>query len=656
MDQHHEYRGTFCDLESVMMRGVAILLLCGSLSAAAYNTPIGIPDPGTNWGILHPIDTAKPTRATIAPGWFEATPRVNSIAAGDAHDCYYIDATNGAATDTSNTYGSPTTPRLTVPSKTYSAGSYIEVHGNGATGSSLYSGTFVPAGVGSATNPIWFVGINQPIFSGKLDLGNGNLARVSYLLFDGIQWSNGSKIDMRPRFTNNVIDHIAFRNCSILGTRTNAGTGGISIGSAAFDPSQVTSEIVIYNCDIGWAGNKSAPAEECGVYPTLQVSNLWVLDSLIHDNAEDGFAGSHGGQRTSTRYYIGRDQIYSNVSNGIDIKQMGKVVISECDIRDAHLSTPNQTGSGEAIVLHYSGDSVPGTTADTWKDWPSDVSVLFCTIHDSDFGIVCSTIDTFRAIGNVFYNCNHSTTPWDPTSSYATGTAIHLRGSRMDTFVANNTIYNCDNGIESPDTWTAYNATNTYWHGSIVGYSNANYACILDAWPVGVSNVPPTDTTYWREAKRQIWGNIVCNRAEPTGRDIYLSATMATNALAFDYNLISTNGGSVSYGASTVRNLAWVQANTPHQAHGLSGDPLLVNPAGLNFGLQATSPAIGASTEGIGTTAYSSFAAVFGITILSDRLGRSRPIGLWDMGAYEYLAQDTLRGHRLNAVTFRIGR
>ncbi len=241
------------------------ICLCLASSAYAYSPPRGIPDPGNTWGTLHPIDSPVPIRENIAPGWFEATPRVNSTASGDAHDCYYVDNSSASATDSSNTYGSPTKPRLTIPNKIFTAGSYIEIHGDGATGTYQYSTVTSPRGAGTDRDPIWFVGINQPILSGKLDIGAAdNPGALSYMLFDGLRWQNGSKVDIRPRFTNNTIDHISFRNCAILGTGT-LGIGGFGAGTSSFDPTQTTTDIVIYNCEIAYAGDKNNPGEECGV-------------------------------------------------------------------------------------------------------------------------------------------------------------------------------------------------------------------------------------------------------------------------------------------------------------------------------------------------------------------------------------------------------
>lgn len=62
-------------------------------------------------------------------------------------------------------------------------------------------------------------------------------------------------------------------------------------------------------------------------------------------------------------------------------------------------------------------------------------------------------------------------------------------------------------------------------------------------------------------------------------------------------------------------------------------DALFVNPGALNFRLQSGSPAINA---GVTPQSYLDYATYFGESILFDHDGNARPVGTWDIGAYEY--------------------
>jgi hypothetical protein len=620
---------------------LSLIVLSG---ARAYTPPIGIPNPTTTWGALDPIDAAKPVAATYAPGWFEKTPRANSIANGDAHDCYYIDNSAAGATDTSNTYGYPGHPRLTIPAVVYSAGSYVEIHGDGLTGSYKYSATFNPRGTGTAANPIWFVGVNQPILSSTLDLGAFNFAHNAYMLFDGLYWRNGGHLDIRPRFANNTIDHICLRNCDMQGTQAAADSTGVAIGSATITaPDQITQDIVIYNCEVYNYGDKTAPGEEVGIYPKFFLTRLWILDSRIHDMAEDGCGGSDGGQRTSSYYYIGRNQIYNNLTNAIDLKQYGKgVVISENNMYGTHDvwsgTTQLSSGLGDVMPLHYSGNA---TGSGHWRNFPEDVSVLFNTVKDGRFGIYTSQCGKLRVIDNVFYNQHEEAVKHGTSNPYS----IHLGGIKDDTWIVNNTFYDYDGGIDVGDGTPPYSKTTTYYRADVVVVGTATYVCINDNSDAGIVGISPPNTTFWKPVRLQIWGNILSNRSVSSQSDVnFTSSTYASNSVDMNRTIYygPTFGEAIFY--SIQHNLAWIKANTTLEANGLAGNPLLTSPT-TDFTLQDGSPAIDASTEGTGTTGYADFLANYGLSVQVDQTASARPVGDgWDIGAYEFGGSNSSQG------------
>jgi hypothetical protein len=631
-----------------MMRRTFFTLLFAvslALTSRGYTPPAGVPDPGTTWGTLHPIDTPNPTASTYAPGWFQSTPRANSIANGDAHDCYYVDNGAAGATDTSNTYGYPGHPRLTVPNIVYSPGAYVEIHGDGATGSHKYTTSMNPRGAGTAGSPIWFVGVNKPLFTAKLDFGAASSAHNSYMIFDGLYYL-GARFDIRPRFAGNQFDHLCFRNCNLNGNSLAAIGSGISVGADTIsDTTRTTQDIVVYNCEIYNYGDKNNPNEECGFYPLFFVTRCWVLDNNIHDVAEDGCGGSHSGQRTSSYYYIGRNQIHDDLTNGVDIKQYGAgVVISENTIWGHHDVWVNgvhkSSGTGESLVLHYSGNS---TGSGSWKDYPEDISVLFNTIYDSRYGISTSQVGRLRVIGNVIYE-QHT----EPTDYTDIPYAISLRGIRGDFWVENNTIYSSDGGISVGDDPAAYSSTTTYYRGYTVSYSGASYVCIDDKSDAGIVGIAPSDSTHWKTFRVQIWGNVISNRNMQAQGDLtYVGSAFANNSTDEDYNLFynSAWGEKIIYGGSDAHTLAWIKANTTKEAHGINGNPSLSGIKGIgdtvdvqnDFVLQSDSPAIDASTEGKAPSGYADFLSTFGLDIKRDRRGNLRPMGDgWDMGANEF--------------------
>lgn len=613
---------------------LATLFTAGSL--LAYNPPIGIPDPAASFEGFNPVDAPKPNRQQHAPAWFLSTPRDNAIVNGDARDAYYIDNAAANATDTGNPYGHPNRPRLTIPSVVFSAGSYIEVHGDGGTGTQRYSTPLRPRGVGTASAPIWFVGVDQPLFTTTCDIGYANTPETGFLIFDGIHWAEGGRLEIRPRYAGNQIHHLVFRNCVFRGRASTLDSTGIALGSAAVSQNFPTSEIVFHNCDVSDYGDKNAPGEECGVYPRYFVTNLWFLDGRVHDMAEDGFGGSHGGERTSTGYYIGRNKIYRNLTDPIDIKGMGVVVVSENTIYDHQDiwvdGVHKSSGSGAGVTFHYSGDSTgPGL----WNNFPEDCSLLFNTIIGGRAALGTSSTGKLRVIGNVIRGTRHK-----PSGFTDTPSAIDLRGIRGDTWIVNNTVYDCEGGLRIWDSSSPFDATSTYYRSYRATYENRIYVCIADNDGAGIVGVAPTNTTNWREFRVHIQGNVFSHRANQSFPDVrFDNATFAQNSVDMDHNLIHHPlwGGAYQYGSSGLVGLAWMKSNTRQQANGLDGDPQFVDLNAGDMRLAATSPAIDHAEAWLGVDAYTAYQLQFGIGIKVDRAGQIRPTnGFWDLGAFEH--------------------
>jgi len=106
-----------------------------------------------------------------------------------------------------------------------------------------------------------------------------------------------------------------------------------------------------------------------------------------------------------------------------------------------------------------------------------------------------------------------------------------------------------------------------------------------------------------------------------------------TNEISADYNLYYNNG----------------RANTGlnQDTHMVAGkDPLFFDPAGGNFHLKPSSPAIDA---GMTKEVYQSFYDLYGIDLSVDFEGKARPFNdVWDIGAYEYWEYTGIQQKLLN--------
>ena len=149
---------------------VGLFFLGQALPAeASWNPPKGIPDPrdASNFGGFDPIEGTV-DQAAYCPNWPNAQ---NSISNGDANNCYYVDNTVACSDSNAGGYGTPNSPRCTIPTGTRSAGDYIYIN----AGTYPASGDRVTLiGSGTASKPIWFRGnaTTKPIlnidFSSKL--------------------------------------------------------------------------------------------------------------------------------------------------------------------------------------------------------------------------------------------------------------------------------------------------------------------------------------------------------------------------------------------------------------------------------------------------------------------------------------------------------
>ena len=160
---------------------IFFIVILSSTSEAAWNSPKGIPDPrgAANFGGFDPIEGTI-NQTTYCPKWPSTQ---NSISLGDTNNCYYIDNTTACNDSNSGGYGTPDSPRCSVPTGTRSEGDYIYIN----------AGTYPAAGdritligTGSASKPIWFRGnaATKPILNKFIHLGNGGNS-IRYQLGNG---------------------------------------------------------------------------------------------------------------------------------------------------------------------------------------------------------------------------------------------------------------------------------------------------------------------------------------------------------------------------------------------------------------------------------------------------------------------------------------
>jgi len=399
-----------------------ILTLAGPQLSFAYQPPAGIPEP--MWGDFSPIDTKAPAHPSDWPS--------KSVT-----DFYYVDPSHPNATDTNNTYGYPDKPRKSFREGTYTAGSYVELHGGTYTG----GGQIIITAQGTQAKPVWIRGSDdkKPTMRGQF------IVKGSYIILENLNFDTDLKsFKLRPH-NSSTLHHAAIRNCVLTGTGKSMGFGSVIQihGAASFR----THDIVVYNNLIHDHGDNAATKENDyhGVHVSSHADNIWILDNTIYNLGGDSVqigAASIADQYRASHIYIGNNLMHSNLENAVDIKEANHVVMSG---NTAYNFKSAPSSAGEVVVIHNKADHV----------W-----VINNTIHSGVYGIISTASTNTYFIGNEIHD---------------TSVGIHFRGASTGGII-NNTIYNYNKGIHLVQ-GGAYTVTNNILTNRI---ASAGYDILVD--------------------------------------------------------------------------------------------------------------------------------------------------------------------------------
>jgi hypothetical protein len=473
---------------------------------------------------------------------------------------------------------------------TLAAGTFIYIHGGIYNVAKTSVSSYSVSSIGTQTSPIWITGnpLNKPILEAQ-SLNVGEIAvGASYIVIENLDMRSGGSIYIRPSGSSVGVDHVLVRNCSLAGNSSLTDPNGVAIGGGE----KMTNYVVIYNSQIknfGKANNNpavdGAESEQCGVYNDYNRRYTWTLGNTIYGVGADCIAGSHNANdtdRPAEYVFIGGNflanpnpALITSGENAIDLKCTRYVVISQ-----NYLRGPFGREQGWLAVTHSGSAPVP--VRDCW--------FIFNTIHHGSAGIVTTSTngaaDT-RIVGNLIYDIKNS---YAAQSDSWNGAAIrHMVSYGINNYIVDNTLFDYEDGI------------------IIQNLTDAN--------------------------RCKVHGNILHGRSDSNGYDLEIEVGMSFVAL--DYNFWPS-GARIHWGNS-IWTQTQLQANTVHEDHGLSGDPLFNNPLSGDFSLKPDSLAKDASVEGpVGSSIYEAFRAIYGENIKKDTGGGVRPAGVaWDMGAYE---------------------
>ena len=362
----------------VVLIAITLPIACLAFAPTAkadYIPPIGIPAPSFGINESHMMYDGQ----TYSAGGFTYRD------AGNGPYTHYVDNTHPNATNVANPYGTADTPRadifdgslLTLP-----PGSVVELHGGPYT--YTVHKTFTVQG--TADKPVF---IRAADVDTKVTLqGNGSSFfgvsfSGSYAIIENCDFYKVSGFAFAPRS-----DHLALRFSEVHNPPGTTLSGGAGVNASGY-----TEDIVIYKNHIhhNWKGN----SEDChGVNISSGAQRIWVLENLIHDNSGDAFQGSHYANPAPRYVYVGKNTMFNDRENGVDLKTIHDVIISQNTLYGYRSSS---TSIGDAIVVGSNGVT-PG------RSGPIRAWILFNNIYDSQTGIRVEGANDCWLIGNTVHH------------------------------------------------------------------------------------------------------------------------------------------------------------------------------------------------------------------------------------------------------------
>jgi len=506
----------------------------------AWQPPIGIPAPP--FGINN------------------VAPALPNPWGGNVAGFYYVQS---GGTNIGNGY--PTSPRGIIPSL-IPGGSVVVIAGTYTTNHD--SPNRITAN-GTASAPVYIRGTgntSRPTITQKW-IVQGSYYVIEYMNF---KWANASyngKLIIGG--INAVVRHNDFQG------DTGTGVGGVY-------PSGT--DLVVWDNVLRNFGDVNASFDQDNHCISIDAPNsrLWIVDNEITRCSGDGIqlnAGSSSNQPSLHHIYIGRNVFHGSKQSGVGVKQATDVIISQ---NTCFNHRPSNSSPGACLGGQYA---------------PSYVWFLYNHIYDSESGIRLESdsglgtgTDTFY-VGNLIHDISDSIPP-RPDNPHASG-GIVLRGGK-NRWVVNNTLYNYQAGIMSPD----------------------NSAFV------------------------HIENNILASRTNAQARDIFLQVASLASMSNMRNNIVPTSPRIQWGGGTTYTSLGSFQAATGKGQGSLSTVPEFVNVAAQDFRLTASSAAV---DRGIASAVYQAFFDRYGLKIAVDIVGAPRPQGAaYDIGAYEF--NSTTRG------------
>ena len=386
-----------------------------SITVASWVSPLGIPMPAFGITQKHTMYEGQTFDYGSGPEPYRD--------AGNGPYTHYVDKNHSQATDSSNTFGTPSKPRRTIPSSSLPAGSVVEVHG----GPYDYTvGGRIPLySSGTAAKPVF---VRGPSAADKATFTQDVRIYANYMIVENLECKNMAILA--------PADHAALRHCEI------GQGGGTALIVDSWSSGTYASHIVVYDLNVHDRGDMDADYDQDyhGVVVGKRVSNFWLLDSQIRRCSGSGLqinAGSESAQADTHHLYAGRCFVEDTRQAGLFAKQCVDAVFSQNTIRDIRTTSWSKS---KGLGFQYG---------------PERVWFLFNKVTGCEFGVYGGSTSgmgfgtQIRIIGNELTDIHHQGA-YDPSPSSGWTYAGVMVAGGGDIEIVGNTIRNVDTGISTP--------------------------------------------------------------------------------------------------------------------------------------------------------------------------------------------------------------
>jgi len=431
---------------------------------SGWTPPIGVPQP--EFGIHETVES--------------------SYGSADYYT-HYVNNAHAAATDTNNPNGSPSKPRVTVPSS-LPAGSVVYLAGGTYSTSAMATLT----GNGTAALPVFLRG--NPAAMPKITIETA--IKGTYFVVEHVDF-NGSSVAVNVLGPSH---HVAIRRCEVRNA-DGSGAGICVVGSWSGDDPTVVHNIVLYENELHDLGDLSATSDQDhhGVVVGHHANRIFMLDNQVYNCSGSGLQVNSGyldetGDRPAHHVYVGRNHVYNVRQSGLTVKKARDVVFSQNHVHDI-VDTSWSTAKGLAYQyapynlwyiynhLHHMTWGINGPSNDGGPG--GNVYFVGNLIHDCDQGMIFwNNQQTAYMVANTIYNVgtgiNYDNGPAmhlsDNILSNVTGSSIRVLGRSGATAAASTTTHDLFQNGGSPVTFDwgggVYNSVSALQTGTGKGAGN----------------------------------------------------------------------------------------------------------------------------------------------------------------------------------------